>query len=189
MKRKLGTIFLILIILLSVVSIKAPANAFEDSQEAFITQGEIKSKQYLVTDEYISRISPKTGVKSFVMQLGLENKEIAIYEDKNKDIEVTEGLISTGMIMTVKNPKTEGNVGEETGELEEALEVTENEDGSALCSLTGIYLIDVGNIAFGQVSKENLSTYIGEDQTFTLVLKDNVVTTHDLPELLDIYKE
>ena len=81
------------------------------------------------------------------------------------------------------------HLNKETGLVSLYFTVTENEDGSALCSLTGIYLIDVGNIAFGQVSKEKLSTYIGEDQTFTLVLKDNVVTTHDLPELLDIYKE
>ena len=122
MKSKLESLFVILIMLLSIANIKFCTDAImrlnDNTEKTYITQGEIKSKQYLVTDEYISRISPKTGVKSFVMQLGLENKEIAIYEDKNKDIEVTEGLISTGMIMTVKNPKTEGNVGEETGELE-----------------------------------------------------------------------
>lgn len=103
MKRKLVTIFLILIILLSITSIKVPANAFEDSQGICITQGEIKNKQYLLIDNYIARISPETEVESFVMQMGLENKEIIIYKDANKDIEVKEGLIASGMVITVRD--------------------------------------------------------------------------------------
>ena len=103
MKRKLETIFLILIILLSVLTIKVPANAFEDSQATGIKQEEIKNKQYLVTDDYIARISPKTEVESFVMQFELKDKEIVIYEDENKEVEIKEGLITTGMIMTVKD--------------------------------------------------------------------------------------
>ena len=111
MKSKLESLFIILIMLLSIANIKICTDAImklnDNTEKTYITQGEIKSKQYLVTDEYISRISPKTEVESFVMQLGLDNKEIAIFEDETKEIKVKEGLISTGMIMTVRNPREE----------------------------------------------------------------------------------
>mgnify|MGYP003309025943 CR=1 FL=1 len=134
MKNKLETIFLILIILLSIANVKLCTNAIENlnnsTEETYITQEEIKSKQYLLTDEYISRISPKTEVESFVMQMGLEDKEIEIYKDVNKDEEITEGLITTGMIMTVKDLVEEG---EEVKEKDYELSVWGdiNQDGYA----------------------------------------------------------
>ena len=59
----------------------------------------------------------------------------------------------------------------------------ENADGSVACTLTGIYVYDVGNIAFGPISQNQLSNYV-DKLTFTLVLEDNVVTSHDLPQLI-----
>lgn len=59
----------------------------------------------------------------------------------------------------------------------------ENEDGSLTCTLKGIYVYDVGNIAFGSIEGERVSEFV-DKLTFTLVLEDNVVTSHDLPELI-----
>lgn len=60
---------------------------------------------------------------------------------------------------------------------------TENEDGSLSCTLKGIYVYDVGNIAFGSIEGERVSEFV-DKLTFTLVLENNVVTSHDLPELI-----
>lgn len=59
----------------------------------------------------------------------------------------------------------------------------ENEDGSLTCTLKGIYVYDVGNIAFGAIEGERVSEFV-DKLTFTLVLENNVVTSHDLPELI-----
>ena len=59
----------------------------------------------------------------------------------------------------------------------------ENEDGSLSCTLKGIYVYDVGNIAFGAIEGERVSEFV-DKLTFTLVLENNVVTSHDLPELI-----
>lgn len=59
----------------------------------------------------------------------------------------------------------------------------ENADGSVTCTLTGIYVYDVADIAFGQISQNQLSNYV-DKLTFTLVLENNVVTSNDLPQLI-----
>lgn len=59
----------------------------------------------------------------------------------------------------------------------------ENEDGSVNCTLTGIYVYNVGNIAFGPISEEFLLDYV-DKLTFTIILEENVVTSHDLPQLI-----
>ena len=59
----------------------------------------------------------------------------------------------------------------------------QNADGSLTCTLTGIYVYDVGNIAFGPVQGDRVADFV-DKLTFTLVLEDNVVTSHDLPQLI-----
>lgn len=65
----------------------------------------------------------------------------------------------------------------------------EKEDGSVDCTVTGLYLQNVGTIAFGWLEKiDIIKQYIGEDLVFTLYLNENnVVTTDDLPAILPEY--
>jgi len=136
MKSKLETLFIILILLLSIANIKLCTDAIvslsDNTQKRYISQSDIKNNQYLITDEYIARISPKTMVESFVMQIGLEDKEIAIYEDETKEVEIKEGLINTGMILTVRekqeNVEEEIQESESEEELQETEEIQENEE-------------------------------------------------------------
>ena len=60
---------------------------------------------------------------------------------------------------------------------------SENADGSITCTLTGIYVYEVGNIAFGQINADRLPDFI-DKLTFTLVLENNIVTSNDLPQLI-----
>lgn len=60
---------------------------------------------------------------------------------------------------------------------------SENEDGSTTCALTGIYVYDVGAVAFGTIASERLVEFV-DKLTFTLVLENGVVTSHDLPQLI-----
>ena len=60
---------------------------------------------------------------------------------------------------------------------------TENSDGSASCELKGIYVYEVGDIAFGEIRGDRLAEYV-DKLNFTLVLENNVVTSHDLPQLI-----
>ena len=59
----------------------------------------------------------------------------------------------------------------------------QNADGSLACTLTGIYVYDVGNSAFGPIEGDRVADFV-DKLTFTLVLEDNVVTSHDLPQLI-----
>ena len=59
----------------------------------------------------------------------------------------------------------------------------QNADGSLACTLTGIYVYDVGNIAFGSIEGDRVADFV-DKLTFKLVLEDNVVTSHDLPQLI-----
>ena len=43
--------------------------------------------------------------------------------------------------------------------------------------------IEVGDIAFGSIEGDRVADYV-DKLTFTLVLEDNVVTSHDLPQLI-----
>ena len=65
----------------------------------------------------------------------------------------------------------------------------EKEDGSVDCTVKGLYLQDVGTIAFGWLEKiDIIKQYIGEDLVFTLYLNENnVVTSNDLPTVLPEY--
>ena len=160
MKSKLESLFIILIAVLSIVNVKFCADAInkltDSTERTYISQDDIKSKQYLVTDEYISRISPKTTVESFMMELGIENRDVKIYEDETKENEIEDGLVKTGMVMTVEeeeqieetiqndeeeivNEEVEGIVVEEETNEEEAI-VEEQEEA---ISKVGEYVLSV----------------------------------------------
>ena len=104
MKKKLETICVIIVLILSIANIKLCADAIntlsDNTEKKYISQGDIKSKQYLVQEGYISRITPKTEVEVFVEQIGLEN--IEIYRNTEKKEKIESGLVATGMIMTLE---------------------------------------------------------------------------------------
>lgn len=63
----------------------------------------------------------------------------------------------------------------------------ENEDGSVECTLKEVCVVNYGDHGMGYLSTEELiKSVVGDDIVFTLVLEDNVVTTHDLPTLLPL---
>ncbi len=70
-----------------------------------------------------------------------------------------------------------------TGIVTYSFTASENEDGSITCTLRGIYVYDVSTIGYGSISEDDLSDFV-DRLTFTLVLENNVVTSHDLPQLI-----
>ncbi len=72
----------------------------------------------------------------------------------------------------------------EEGILTLSFDCKENQDGSVECTIKEIY-INIPNKAWGPVSSEDkIKEFIGDDIVFTLILENNIVTSHDLPELL-----
>ena len=72
----------------------------------------------------------------------------------------------------------------EEGILTISFNCKENEDGSVECTITEIY-INIPNKALGPVANiDKIKEYIGDDIVFTLTLENNIVTSHDLPELV-----
>lgn len=72
----------------------------------------------------------------------------------------------------------------EEGILTLTFDCKENEDGSVECTIKEIY-INIPNVAMGPVSSvDKIKQFIGDDIVFTLILENNIVTSHDLPELV-----
>ena len=72
----------------------------------------------------------------------------------------------------------------EEGLLTLTFDCKENEDGSVECTIKEIY-INIPNKAFGPVTTiDKIKEFIGDDIVFTLILENNIVTSHDLPELI-----
>lgn len=72
----------------------------------------------------------------------------------------------------------------EEGILTLSFDCKENQDGSVECTIKEIY-INIPNKAWGPVSSvDKIKEFIGDDIVFTLILENNIVTSHDLPELL-----
>lgn len=72
----------------------------------------------------------------------------------------------------------------EEGILTLSFDCKENEDGSVECTLKEIY-VNIPNKAMGPVSSiDKIKEFIGDDIVFTLLLENNIVTSHDLPELI-----
>ena len=83
-KKSMKVILTILFMAILIAGIKLFAEGAEIVERLGIIQGDIVSKQYLVTDEYIARISPKTTVVGFVEQLGLDGREIKVYKSQEE---------------------------------------------------------------------------------------------------------
>lgn len=81
-----------------VVSAEIPPVEVQD----YLAQSDVKTNQYLVTDNYISRISPSTTVEEFKNQLGIADKKVTVYSDSKKTQEVTDKLVTTGMVVNVE---------------------------------------------------------------------------------------
>ena len=72
----------------------------------------------------------------------------------------------------------------EEGLLTLTFDCKENEDGSVECTIKEIY-VDIPNKAMGPVTSiDKIKEFIGDDIVFTLLLENNIVTSHDLPELI-----
>ena len=61
-----------------------------------------ESGKYLVTDEYISRVSPNTDVKDFKKNFS-KGEEVKVYEDKACQKEVNSGYVYSGMYAKYEN--------------------------------------------------------------------------------------
>ena len=122
--------------------------------------------------------APKATVYNAVMEIGTSSSAAVDYSDKYDLDERFDyfQMFQLGGDSTLHLKAT-------TGIVSYYFTTQENADGSVTCTLTGIYVYDVGNIAFGPISQNQLSNYV-DKLTFTLVLENNVVTSHDLPQLI-----
>lgn len=58
---------------------------------------------------------------------------------------------------------------------------------SVECTLKEIYIINYGKYGMGYISNMDIiKSIVGDDVVFTLVLENNVVTSHDLPQPLPL---
>ena len=114
MKKKLETICVVIVLILSIANIKICADAINilssnNTENIDILKENIENNQDLIGKGRVSRLAPATEMELFVEQLELENKDIEIYKDIEKKEKIEEGLIATGMVMTLKEEnKTEG---------------------------------------------------------------------------------
>ncbi len=62
----------------------------------------------------------------------------------------------------------------------------ENDDGSVKCILKEIFVVNYGSSTGYLSTEETIKKAVGNDIEFTLILENNVVTSHDLPTLLPL---
>lgn len=63
---------------------------------------ELESNEYIVTDNYISRVMPETKVEDFKNNLSAPEK-VKIYKDANLTMETTSGFVATNMYLTYED--------------------------------------------------------------------------------------
>ena len=125
----LAMIFLIAVIAVSFTMTKFMGKSSQATQEvieSLMAENEENplAESYLVTDNCISRVPPKTEVEAFVADFFKKGEVVSVYKDENCTEAVTDGFVASGMYAKyeannrVYDISVLGDIHEKTGKVE-----------------------------------------------------------------------